>query len=116
MVKTEGGNSMTSGTGSRQKAFTLLEMAVVMAIIFFLVSTLVIMIPRIELRAAARKAEGDIRRLELALNLHFQIKGWYPPDNLAHFRNYGPLASPAAPTPWIYSSPSWAGRPSVSRI
>ena len=100
---------MTSTIGNKPRGFTLIELAVVVAIIFFLAGSLVVMIPRIELRAAIKRAEGDIARLEQALALHKEIMGWYPPDSLAHFSGYdlaqgnvnSNLRSPNSPIPWL---------------
>ena len=103
---------MTSTIGNKPRGFTLIELAVVVAIIFFLAGSLVVMIPRIEIRTAIKKAEADIARLEQALALHKEIKGWYPPDSLAHFSGYslsngnGSQLSnrPNSPIPWLTRS------------
>lgn len=96
---------MTSTTGNNRRGFTLIEMAVVLAIIFILVSSMIVIIPKIVARTAIKRAQADIRRLEAGLQLHFQIRGWYPPDNVAHFINYpatgGPPVTPVTPVPQI---------------
>lgn len=64
------------------KAFTLIEMAVVVSILFILVGSMLVMVPRIELRAAIAKAKGDISMLELALGLYEENERALPPDQL----------------------------------
>jgi prepilin-type N-terminal cleavage/methylation domain-containing protein len=83
---------MTSTTGRNQTGFTLLELAVVVAIIFILASSLVVVIPMIELKAAKAKAEADIRRLDLALSIYKEAEGALPPDRFP-LLNVGRTAS-----------------------
>ncbi|MDA1142357.1 MAG: hypothetical protein O3B01_27660, partial [Planctomycetota bacterium] len=65
-----------------KEAFTLIELAVVVSIIFILVGSMIVMVPRIELRAAIRRAQGDILLLESALALYEENERALPPDKL----------------------------------
>ncbi|MDP6415261.1 MAG: hypothetical protein QGG54_09615 [Gammaproteobacteria bacterium] len=69
-------------TNNCLRAFTLIELAVVVAIIFILVGSMVVMVPRIELRAAIARAKGDILLLEAALGLYEENERTLPPDKL----------------------------------
>ena len=100
----------TSTTGNNRRGFTLIEMAVVLAIIFILASSMILIIPKMELRASIRRAEADVSKIEAALQLHFQIRGWYPPDNVAHFVGYinnskmNPPPTTNSAVPWLNKS------------
>jgi len=89
---------MTRQTNSSHRsieAFTLIEMAVVVAIIFILVGSMIVMVPRIELRAAIRRAQGDILLLEAALGMYEENERTLPPDKLDSNNSWQGTAPPA---------------------
>jgi len=63
---------------ARSRAFTMVEMLTVMAIIAFLASTLIIMVPLLRERAMKRSTEATFRRIQLALDRYKQDCGMYP--------------------------------------
>jgi len=83
MAKTTVEKTMISTTGKNQTGFTLLELAVVVAIIFILASSLIVIIPMIEARTAKARAKADIMKLDLALGIYKEAERSLPPDRFA---------------------------------
>lgn len=90
---------MTSTTGKNQTGFTLLELSVVVAIIFILASSLIVVIPMIELKAANAKAQADVIKLDLALGIYKEAERALPPDRYALLNVRGTVAQFFSPSP-----------------
>lgn len=88
-----------------KEAFTLIELAVVVSIIFILVGSMIVMVPRIELRAAIRRAQGDILLLESALALYEENERALPPDKLDPAKTENTWCSITDPTDVSVSAP-----------
>lgn len=63
-----------------KRGFTLIELALVIALIFILATSLIVTIPMVQRKAAIGQARGDVGRLQMALSLYQENERSLPPD------------------------------------
>lgn len=89
-------------------AFTLVEVLTVLAIIAFLASLLIVMVPKLKERAMSRSTEATFHRITLALEQYKQDCGFYPWWLRAVYSNSAMLAG-------TLLNPDFGGWSSASR-
>lgn len=68
-------------TSRRRKAFTLVEMLVVIAIIGILAALLLTALPAVQQKGVRNRVTTELKAVETAINSYKNKKGFLPPDN-----------------------------------
>ena len=107
------GDQRTPGRPAERRAFTIIELVVVIAIIGLLMGAAAFALPRILGDARVSQTKNDMQTVESAIQLYFTREGQYPPNgNLAVLVGpNGYLDKPSAiedawGNQYIYYSPS----------
>jgi general secretion pathway protein G len=73
---------MINPMGKKQKAFTLVELLVVIAIIGLLATISVIALNDARAKARDAKRVADVKQMQTAVEMYFNDKGYYPPEDM----------------------------------
>ena len=89
----------------RRRAFTLIEMLVVMAVIVILAGLTISGFGVIKKKTRIARVQGELARLQTAIESYKQALGFYPPDNPPPQPPPSPLSPEAAKEIWACSTP-----------
>ena len=66
---------------SKEKAFTLIELLVVIAIIGLLATIVLVSLNTARSKARDTRRKADLHQLQIALEMSYDIRGYYPGDD-----------------------------------